>query len=171
MATKVLEAVLGMSLLGNGQVEFAYGSLKIPFQCSLTDPLHIRRNFSVPASGKVTLWDYAVEPMGFSALVVVCSGSIDLAVRADKPTSSTDFTPLGTHKGWTNIPVDCMLPLFLNSDDFLVNSTPADMASDTADEPTAWGDSGTERGLAYMVKARNPNTSTVIGTIVLIGSR
>ncbi len=171
MATKVLEALLGVTLMGNGQVEFSYGSLKVPYSCSLTDPQIMRKTVTIPAGESAALWDYDVDPRAFSLVAIVSDVAIDVALKGDSQTSSTDPTPSGTNVCWPiNMPVDCTLPVVLNSDDVLVNATPADVASDTGGDPTIWGDAGTSRGRCYAIKARNPSsTDDATVQIVLIG--
>ncbi len=128
------------------------------------------REITIAAGATTTLWEYAdLNDFETVVLLVRGSGYLNLAIKADKPTSSTDSTPLGTHESWRQIDISCKVPFLLNTDAALVHDNPLLDNGDSGGMPTILSDAGTEDGKVYKIVAKNPSTtaSVVVEVYVL----
>lgn len=119
------------------------------------------REVTIAAGDTAVLWEWAdLNDFELVALLIRDSGYAHLAILADKPTSASDSTPLGTHESWRQIDLSCKIPFLLNTDAALVNPVAADDNGDTAGLPTIFSDAGTVDGKVYKIAAKNPAAAT-----------
>lgn len=119
---------------------------------------HLARRVTIAAGETAVLWKWAdLNDFEVVVLLISDSGYANIAVLADKPTSASDSTPLGTHESWRQFDLSCKIPFILNTDAALVNPVAADDNGDTAGLPTIFSDAGTVDGKVYKIAAKNPD--------------
>lgn len=115
----------------------------------------LERSVSVAAAAEGILWDYADDPIDIQYLVLFPNAVGYYTVYVDKPTSSTDYTPLGTHVHRYIVGAACM-PTMAAS---LLSLTAL-----TATDPTQTGTalSSLVAGRVYKIGYYNPGSSAAI---------
>lgn len=117
------------------------------------------------------VWEWSAGRPGFDFIGITVldeGGYIKAAWLADKPTSTTDTTPLGTAKAWHRADIDDKAEFRLASDELTVNLTQADAISDNSGTPTQWDDAGEIDGRIYKVQIKNPDAATEAVRVQLV---
>jgi hypothetical protein len=97
------------------------------------------------------LWDYAQEPsdgrqwLGF---LIETDGAIEIAWKGDKPTSSSDDTPLGTHITWAKKRLSCWGSELFQTQTMSVTDTATEYVGSDFHADLV-------EGLIYTIRARN----------------
>jgi hypothetical protein len=124
------------------------------------------------AVGEVfTVWEWSADRPGFDFIgisVLDEGGYVKCAWKADKPTSTTDTTPLGTAKAWHRADIDDKCEFRLASDELTVNLTQADANGDNSGTPVQWDDAGEVDGRIYKVQIKNPDAATEAVRVQLV---
>ena len=146
------------------------GSLDTPLISALTNGVVEHTPIIVPPATKIDLWTYLVDVQETwdRAIVQVAvqadpeSDASEFAwveTKADKPTSGTDPAPLGTHVVYDASCAEVGMPLFIPSQQALVNPTAATHVAG----PIAALIAATEVvGLIYAISAYNPNANATL---------
>ena len=114
----------------------SFGFLRSPVGEATIGGDHIAKpeRLSIPPADYITLWEQSHNKLKFQQLGfrIVGDGSLNVFWRTDLPTSSSDYTPLGTRQRWHNKDQVCNLqPWWLNSQTALSVST---LANEVADD-------------------------------------
>lgn len=93
------------------------GSLTRPVATNTIDgDLFDQLEFAIPASTTVTLWAYSTSKPDFVLAIIETDGAVDVELKLDKPTSSTDDTAATTYVNYQTIQVESHAPLVLSAD-------------------------------------------------------
>ncbi len=111
---------------------------------------------------------YAFQWVAFA--LVGGHGFAHLAMLADKPVSSSDLSPAGTHERVAQIDLTCTCPLVINTPLARVHPTLATAAGMSGGYPHILWDVGTVEGRWYRAWARNQSTTTPIQVDVWAGN-
>ncbi len=123
----------------------------------------VGEEISVAVGESVTIWEYSATKPYFDMIRLQClggAGYLEVAIKSDAPTSSTDPIPLTTCISWNFIDLSCTAPLYLTSDEVIVNPVVGDGHNDNSGVPLKWSDAGTVAGRVYKVMVRNPSTAS-----------
>jgi len=115
-----------------------------------------------PDPTEVWNWEDGGEDFSLMAFQVTGdTGSVAIWWKADKPTSATDYTPLGTHEVCGNRIISCNGPDIWTLPDVYVHDTLATAAGVDGDGfPSGATASGRTLGRIYKVWATNTSTET-----------
>jgi hypothetical protein len=122
---------------------------------------------TVPDGEYITLWEAAMSAKEFSQIgirMISTSGTLQVAYRTDRRTSSTDFTALGTHQRWRHLTLTCkMSPIFFNEQTLIGHGTVASEYADSSGVPALWTTNlaTSETHVIDKIMIRNPGTSDV----------
>ncbi len=149
----------------DGSTDQQVGTLDAPVkEFTLTaDTVRVIEEISIEPDEEVVIWAYSAAKPYFDLIrlqVLGGEGYIEVAIYSDAPTSSTDPTPLATCKGWDFVDLSCTAPLYLTSDQVIVNPVVGDAHNDNSGVPLKWSDAGTIAGRVYKVMIRNPADAT-----------
>jgi len=130
-----------------------YGSMTQPVaEVSLDGDFADEQEFSIAAATTVTVYTYSAGKPDFALMVLEGDGPLDVELKLDSPTSTTDKTALGTYINYVGWEMDAHAPLVISSDQGRVQlSATARSSANIA--------SATE-GAVYEVKVRNNGTVT-----------
>lgn len=143
----------GVVFTKDGQTT-AFGSLSTPVKTvTLTGDVNRRNGGALAASTEVTLWMYSSSQPDFSALAIQSDGILDVEIKADKPTSSSDSTALGTYVNYQTVQIESHGWFVLTGDQARVSVSATAKSSSSLSSST--------QGKVYEVKLRNNGTSTV----------
>lgn len=160
MAT--LKTYYASTLTDDGEIKYRTRMLGVPVEVSLVDGIYERAELVLPKYDGVSahqptiLWEWIKNTSEdfVSALIEnLGSGTVHVQWKGDKPTDSSDSTPLGTHITYNTVAVTRHAPLYIGSDAILVNSNAANHAGGPL---TA---NGEENGKIYKIEVWNPDTS------------
>lgn len=118
----------------------------------------------IPAGQLVLLWVWTANDPDFAMFrleIVGGEGYLDLYWQVDKPTSTTDSTPLGTCLKWNEADFSCDTEFVLNTQVARANPTLATAAGDSAGLPLMAASGGTVDGRIYKIMAKNRGTDAV----------
>jgi hypothetical protein len=148
--------------------EYPIGRLRTPIgEATIQAKWMAQGPMEVDAEQAVVLYDWnwalRLELLSFH---IVGSGTLEIGIQTDKPTSSTVFTPLGTHKRWRFYNWECKRGAFrLSSDLVPAHATLAsEVEDDGSDEPKLWGayaGAATTHKITR-VMVRNPDTEDAV---------
>lgn len=131
-----------------------------------------KRTPTSPQPDPVLLWKWEPWKPMFEFLSVATSdptGFVYVSFRADKPTSDTDLTPLGTHANRCTFGLSCSSPFTLNTASTLVNPSVSVSAGVDADGfPSMLTDPGSVPGFIYEVWARSSTIEADVPVDVLV---
>ena len=131
---------------------------------SLTDGRMDKREFVLGQDEMVKVWEFTTGQQTFETITIepVGTGTVDVSVLIDTPTSTTDLTPTGSNEAWMPWPGKCNLPCIINDDEVLALSGAGegDRFGETGGFPSAWQGSGVTHRV-YAVAVLNRNTSDV----------
>ena len=162
-----LRVYVGETYVRDGITESS-GSLVDPIKAVTTPGLYSsRRSIVIPkdAAGVVPtlLWSWQ-DHNDFDLFMATLRGGVGylhLAWSVDKPTSATDFTPLGTHFRTQCVDLSCHTPFILNSILARVHATLSTAAGvDGNGFPAILDNASTVEGRVYKIWAWNPSTTT-----------
>lgn len=88
------------------------------------------------------------------------AGFVHVAWMVDKPTSSVNLAPAGTHQRVCEQDLSCHTPLILNTAFARVHPTLSVAAGMSGGFPTVLTDAGTVEGRVYQVFIKNQSTTT-----------
>lgn len=164
--TADLRCHFAMVLVDSDGVRHSLGSFESPvFDGSVPGTAKLRATLTIPAEGKMILWQYGDQGVEeFEALVLRVKGDGYLygAFQVDTPTSASDNDPSGSNERWRQFDLSCEIPFILNTDLARVNPTVADEYTETGGFPTIFDDAGTVEGRVYAVAAKNPSTTEAV---------
>lgn len=146
-----LSVYWAVSLTENGMTR-QFGSLKTPVSSSTIDGDQTdTQEFTIAASTTVEVWAYSASKPDFSLMVIEPSATLEVQVKTDKPTSSTDDTAAGTYINYQTVQMEAHAPFMLSADQGKVDlSATAKSSSSIA---------GTQ-GKVYAVSVRNNGTAS-----------
>lgn len=133
-------------------VSRSFGSLLTPVSTSTIDGDQTDcMEFTVAASTTVEVWAYSASKPDFVLMVLEPSATLELQVKTDKPTSSTDDTAAGTYINYQTVQMEAHAPFLLSADQGKVD------LSATAKSTSSIN--GTQ-GKIYAVSVRNNGTAS-----------
>lgn len=137
-----------------GGVTTEVGSLIEPCQTvTLDGDVNERRGGTLAAGEEVILWAWSSGKPDFAAVVIQADDILDVGIKADKPTSSTDSTALTTYVNYQTVQIESHGPFILTSDEARVS------LSATAKSTTSL--SSSTEGKVYEIKLRNNGADDV----------
>lgn len=152
-----LSVFLGITYTRDG-VTRQYGSLESPIRTvTLDGDFADETEFAIAASTTVDVWAYAAGKPDFALLTVQSDGALEVCVKMDAPTSSTDLTALTTHVNYHNFQIESHAPFILSSDNGRVE------ANATAKNSNGIG--AATSGKVYLVQIRNNGTTERKATV------
>lgn len=154
-------SVYWSAIVTENGVSREFGSLLVPVTTSTIDgDMTDELEFTVAASSTVTLWSYSASKPDFVLAVISTDGTVEVGWKADKPTSSTDDTALGTYINYQTVQVESHAPLFLSADQAKVDlSATAKSTSSIA---------ASTQGKIYELQARNNGTASRVVKLRMI---
>lgn len=140
-----------------------------------------RRRHTLPAKVGSTntykkLYDYTQDGDFelFALVLPAAEGYINLAIKIDIPTSTTDLTASGTGQRWINLDHSCFAPFILTSDQVRTSTLAniADWYGPTAGSanPTLMNSVNAVNGKIYEIGAWNPDTAADVVVETLLGA-
>lgn len=164
-----LRNYMAVTLTVGGRVR-SYGSLQEPVgeatidgdYALLGDPI------TIGPEDEYVVWDQSMSDLLFQQIgfVLLGEGTLQVAWRTDRPTSSTDYTPLGTLQRWRHKDWACKgCPFWLWGQTALGHGTAATETGDTGGLPTLWqsGLGAAETVIIDKLAVRNPDdTDSVV---------
>ena len=157
--TATLDTYWAQVVTSGGEITHRGRSVESPLSVTLSVGNVEAREFTIPADTIVTLWQWISNVSeDFAALVLenLGTGLMQAQWKGDKPTSSTNGTPLGTHITWNTMAVCPHLPLFIGADTIIVNPSAADHAGD----PGPIKHANAVDGKVYQIDVKNTDTTT-----------
>ena len=116
-----------------------------------------------PFTDPTLLWSYTEGGGDFAFVALQLAdgaGTCQISWLADKPTSTTDTTPLGTHKNCGHKKLSCHAPEFFTIAETQVHATAATAVGLDGDGfPSLLTDASTVAGRIYKIWARNDSTT------------
>lgn len=130
----------------------------------------ILRRVKVPASSNVVAWEWA-DTSGFTHMtvrIVGGEGFVQMGVRYNSPTSSTDLTPTGSTNHWKDRSVSCVGVVELDTERAYIHATAATEVGDTGGVPTVWSSGSRSLGVADKVAFLNEGTDDVTVEMIVV---
>ena len=124
----------------------------------------------VPAGEMVTAWEWA-DTSGFQfvrAAVRGGEGYVQVAVRYNSPTSSTDLTPTGSTNHWKERGMSCFGVFQMDTERAYIHATAASEVGQTANYPTVWSDGSRVLGVADVLAFFNEGTDDVVVDLLVV---
>ena len=135
---------------------------------SLTGTPRFNRRLSIPAGGKVVVWDFSdsQDEVKFGLLgarIVSSSGYCRVGLFIDSPTDAAndDYSASGSHDHWMHRDLSCFAPLLIDSDDVLTHATAANVTADSSGLPALWSDENRVDGRIYKLALWNTGTAAI----------
>jgi hypothetical protein len=171
MSSGNLNVYLAEVHTGNGRTK-PFGDMQTPIAALTLAGAEVREwtmSIAPGAYDYLYRYDQPFKRFGYIRARIVGDGFGHVFSLQDKPTSTSNYAPLGTHKDWRQESISNRLPFVRSSDHALVNPVLADVNSDTAGLPTLMSDAGTVDGKVYDILIRNPASATaaiVVETLI-----
>ena len=119
-----------------------------------------------PFTNPTLLWQYTDGGVDFAFVALQLAdgaGTCQVSWLADKPTSITDPTPLGTHQNCGHKKLSCHAPEFFTIAETQVHATASTaLGLDGNGFPSLLTNSGTVAGRIYKIWARNDSTTAEV---------
>lgn len=116
-------------------------------------------------------WEEFPDAKFVSIRLAEKEGIVRIAEYRDKPLSTTDITPAGTHKNQNQYDLSCFCPQFKNAITCLVDSTPANACGlDGEGYPLLLSGETAVEGRFYKAWAINPSTTKDVTVEVIVES-
>ncbi len=115
------------------------------------------RTFEIAAGSSATIWTWATNADNWTCFAVLLDGAGEITWKLDIPTSSTDFTPLGTgdRPEWFTEVLSCFAWRVFTSIIQKSNATAATLIG------SAFGGASTQDARIYEMQVKNTGTETL----------
>ena len=130
----------------------------------------IVRNVTVPAGESVVPWEWD-DTDGFTHLAVMVKGGegfVQVAMRYNSPTSSTDLTPTGSINHWKDRSLSCVGVAEWDTERAYIHATAANAVGQTTGLPTVWSDGSKVLGVADALAILNEGDDDVVVTLIVV---
>lgn len=127
---------------------------------------------TIPASSQVTPWIWA-DTSGFAFLqvkIIGGAGFVQVGLRYNAPTSSTDLTPTGSINHWKDLGLNCVGVFQRDTERAYIHATAANEVaqSGSGTYPGVWAEGAKVNGVADALAIRNEGTSAVTVELIVI---
>lgn len=154
-----IRVIRHISILKDGALQLAHGTTEAPKQAVAISATKVnKQTFTIAAGASETVWTYSAGADA-KVFVIESSGLLDVSLKVQKATSTTDKTPTGTAV-YPKASVSSYAPLVLDAQ-VLYNGTSANLVG------SHFAGSGNEPGYIYEIAVKNPSSTTSVTVTVL----
>lgn len=162
------EVFWAVDVMQNGRRILDGGNLRTGRQWAPTGSNPRNELLELAAGATVRLWAYSTSNPLFSLALIQPDARVYVAAKFDKPTSTTDATPLGTHVVWNTMTGELHQPVMVGMYG-PCNPLPADHAREINGTAGSLADAESVEGRCYAIDVKNPNAFATRVRVLMVG--